>query len=49
MRFFASKRSVLVSEAAIVDSVSDIRRRPPYVKEPGYDLTADDDTFDDRV
>ncbi|THX87776.1 hypothetical protein D6D04_00706 [Aureobasidium pullulans] len=22
---------------------------PPYVKEPGYDLTADDDTFDDRV
>ncbi|KAI5209724.1 hypothetical protein E4T42_03844 [Aureobasidium subglaciale] len=22
---------------------------PPYVKEPGYDLTAEDDTFDDRV
>jgi hypothetical protein len=23
--------------------------RPPYVKEPGYDLVEEDDTFDDSV
>jgi hypothetical protein len=44
-----SSEASLFFEAAIVDSVSDVRHRPPYVKEPGYDLTADDDTFDDRV